>query len=46
MKDQVNSQKVNALDELKAWNSAATENVEKKMLQRVCQKVNCRWDVC
>jgi hypothetical protein len=46
VKEQVYSQEVNTPDELKAWISASIENVEKNMLQRVCQKVNCRWDVC
>jgi hypothetical protein len=44
VKDQVYSQSVNMLDELKAWITAAIAGV-----QRICYSASrgdCRWDVC
>jgi hypothetical protein len=40
VKCQVFSQRVNTLDELKAWITAAIANVTKDMLQRVWQEVD------
>jgi hypothetical protein len=41
MKDQLHSQRVNMLDELEAWITAAIANVTKDMLQLVWQEVGC-----
>jgi hypothetical protein len=45
VKDQLYTQTVNMLDELKTWKTAAIAYVTKDMLQCVWQVVNYRWDV-
>jgi hypothetical protein len=46
VEDQVYNERVNMLDELKAWITAATANVTKDMLWHIWQEVDYRWDVC
>jgi hypothetical protein len=45
LKDQLYSQRANALDELKARISASALNVTKDMLQHVWHEVDYEWDV-
>jgi hypothetical protein len=40
---QVYRQRVNTLDEIKAWITAAIADVTKDMLQRDWEEVDCRW---
>jgi hypothetical protein len=46
VKDQVHSQRVNMLGDLEAQITAATADITKDTLQRFCQEVDYRWDIC